>query len=289
MALISKRAFDLIVQEEVSSKALYEKKYRRPEWPGGASGVTIGIGYDVGAGVSSSAQLQRDWTGHIPQSMIDALVRCIGVTGARAKAMLPSVRPLVDVPWDAAMAVFEQSTLPKYYELARRALPNFDKLSLDCKGVLVSLVYNRGASFNNGGDRYSEMRAIRAHMQSGAFDKIPGELRAMKRLWPGVGGLIRRRDREAALFAEGLKNPVTKPENATTAVIVAAGGTVAEAERQKEGSSSSSIAAIVIITVVVAIAAFVVLRWLKKRKADELAPAPDQPKTPAADPDENAA
>jgi hypothetical protein len=42
------KAFDLTVSEEVASKAHYEAKLRNPEWPGGASGVTVGIGYDLG-------------------------------------------------------------------------------------------------------------------------------------------------------------------------------------------------------------------------------------------------
>ena len=53
--LISQAAIDLIVREEVSGKEVYERNYRRPEWPGGSSGVTIGIGYDVGAGVSEKS------------------------------------------------------------------------------------------------------------------------------------------------------------------------------------------------------------------------------------------
>ena len=37
----SQAAFDLIVAQEVSSKAYYEKNYRRPEWPGEQSGATV--------------------------------------------------------------------------------------------------------------------------------------------------------------------------------------------------------------------------------------------------------
>jgi hypothetical protein len=44
----SQAAIDLIVMEEVSSQAAYTKLYQGPTWPGGASGVTIGIGYDGG-------------------------------------------------------------------------------------------------------------------------------------------------------------------------------------------------------------------------------------------------
>lgn len=216
--LISQAAIDLIVSEEVTSKAVYESKYRRPEWPGGASGLTIGIGYDVGAGVSTKAQLWADWKGLIPDNMILRLEPAIGVTGQRAASLTAEIRNSVDVPWNAAMAVFEKVDVPRWYARCAKVLPNFDDLSLDCKGALLSLAYNRGASFDNDGDRYREMRAIKAHMAARAYSKIPAELRSMKRLWVGKGldGLLARREREAALFENGLKPGAAKTAPAPT-------------------------------------------------------------------------
>jgi GH24 family phage-related lysozyme (muramidase) len=72
---------------------------------------------------------------------------------------------------------------------------------------LVSLAYNRGASFSAPGERFLEMRNIRQHMEAKAFALIPGEFRAMKRIWagdPNLAGLLVRRDAEAALFERGL-------------------------------------------------------------------------------------
>jgi hypothetical protein len=45
---ISQETLDVIVAEEVSSKVTYQAHYQHPQWPGGASRVTIGIGYDCG-------------------------------------------------------------------------------------------------------------------------------------------------------------------------------------------------------------------------------------------------
>ncbi len=210
MNLISDAARDLIVAEEVSSKATYQARYQRPEWPGGGSGVTIGIGYDVGAGVRSVGQLRADWGNRIPDSMIEALVPCIGVTGSNASLLLASVRPKVNVPWEAAIGVFDAVDVPRWYAICKAALPNFEMLSLDCKGVLLSLAYNRGASFSKDGDRYIEMRAIKAHMIAKEFAKIPTELRLMKRIWPqqSMRGLVLRREHEARLFEQGLTVPV---------------------------------------------------------------------------------
>ena len=202
--LISQDAVDLIVDEEVSGKEIYERRYRHPEWPGGESGVTIGIGYDVG--YASTKELTNDWRGKIPDDMISVLMTCIGLTSGEASRILPSVRGKVDVPWDAAMSVFLYHDVPKWYGICRSKLPNFEELSQDCRGALVSLAYNRGPSFDSKGDRYREMRNIKALMASKDFHAIPAQFRSMKRLWAkqSMRGLVARREHEAVLFEHGL-------------------------------------------------------------------------------------
>jgi hypothetical protein len=58
------------------------------------------------------------------------------------------LREEVDVPWNAAMAAFTRVDVPRWHAICANALPNFDELSPDCKGALLSLTYNRGASFS---------------------------------------------------------------------------------------------------------------------------------------------
>lgn len=200
---ISQAAFDLIVNSEVSSRAVYERDYRRPERPGGASGITVGIGYDCG--YSSAAVIRKDWDGKISGAMVDVLCSVAGLKGTAAQNRLASIRNRVDVPWGAALDVFSNVSVPKYLRSCQ-ALPHFDELSQDCKGVLLSLVYNRGASFSQAGPRYVEMRAIKALMAARRFTFIPAELRKMKRLWttPSVRGVAIRREQEARLFERGL-------------------------------------------------------------------------------------
>ena len=202
MVKSSQAAIDLIVAEEVSSQAAYQKLYQHPEWPGGASGVTIGIGYDCG--YSTANTIQGDWGDKLPSAMVAALQAVAGIHGSPASSHAHELRGVVTVPWTAAMAVFIGRDMPKWEGIVSRALPNTDKLSPDSFGAIVSLTYNRGPSFDQGGDRYREMRAIKAHMATGQFAEIPGEFRSMKRLWPNVSGLQHRRDHEAALFEKGL-------------------------------------------------------------------------------------
>jgi GH24 family phage-related lysozyme (muramidase) len=200
---ISQRAFDLIVFFEVTSKQTYTQKYRKPIWPQGASGVTMGIGYDVG--YASRAQLWDDWRGIIPDQMIQALERAIGVTGTPAKALASALGGVVDVDWEAAISVHRNRVMPRWIALVERSLKNTAAIGPHSLGALVSLTYNRGASFGKDGDRYREMRTIKEHMAAKTFDKISDDFRAMKRLWPNVQGLQLRRDREAQLFEDGLK------------------------------------------------------------------------------------
>ena len=200
----SKKAIDLIVESEVTSKGYYEKHYRKPEWPGGAAGVTIAVGYALG--FANEAKLRNDWTGKIDDDMIDALIKYAGLTGEKAHAKLAEAREEIDIPWEAAYDVFENIDMPDWSAKVKKALPNTDKLSEDSFGALVSLAYNRGASFSKDGDRYKEMREIKENMANETFDQIPDCFREMKRLWPNVRGLQDRRDAEAKLFEAGLEN-----------------------------------------------------------------------------------
>lgn len=202
---ISQAAIDLIVDAEVTGESAYNRLYRTPTWPQGQSGVTIGIGYDVG--YVTATELHDDWDGQISDLMIAALEsRALGIQGPLAGHRAQELRSMVDVPWAAAMAVFSQRDVPKWIARVDAALPNTNLLSPDSLGSIVSLSYNRGTSYGLAGDRYREMRAIKADMAAKNFADIPAQIRSMKRLWRGtsVAGLVARREAEAVLFEKGL-------------------------------------------------------------------------------------
>jgi len=212
MSDISPRAEDFIIAEEVGDRRMYERSERFPTWPGGASGVTIGDGYDCG--YVTHDELDADWKGRISDAMLAALHSVVGIKGAAAAAAARSLRGVVDIPWDVATAVFKQNDVPKFVGRCRATLPNFDKLPPDCRGAIVSLAFNRGTSWaipiaKDPNQRFLEMREIKQAMIAERFDRIPAALRHMKRIWPpGTSGhedLTRRREREAVLFEQGLK------------------------------------------------------------------------------------
>lgn len=206
---ISERARDLIVAAEVTSEDVYKAKYRRPEWPGGGSGVTVGIGYDLG--MADRAKIIRDWQDRVSPEMLKVMASCAGVSGSAAKSLCAKVRNQILIEWDDAIAVFDDVDVPAWEKQVIRKIPKAADLNEDCLGVLVSLAYNRGASFDNSGDRYREMRAIKADVQSGNLDDVATQLRSMKRLWPDARGLRVRREDEAKLWEEGLESGDAAP------------------------------------------------------------------------------
>lgn len=141
--------------------------------------------------------------------MVAQLLLASGRKGMAAHAFVQQYGNSVTITWDQAMMEFMKRELPKQEAENRKALPHYDALPGDCAGALDSLTYNRGVGgYTLQGDRYREMRNIRAHMEARAFSLIPAEFMAMRRLWPVGGDLWRRREHEAALFSKGLQHGV---------------------------------------------------------------------------------
>ena len=193
---LSARGIEAIIRWETGGEAYYEPQ---PEWPGESSGVTIGIGWDLG--MTPATETTRAWAPHLTASTLAALVGVSGRTGEAAQTVLPYVRHLT-IPWAAAMAVFEDVTLPTWYLRTLRIYPQAEELPGDCTAALVSLVFNRGAALS--GDRRREMVAIQSLLKSGKLAEISSQFRQMTRLWPNSKGLRRRREEEADLFESGL-------------------------------------------------------------------------------------
>jgi len=197
---IPNRAIDLIVAFEVGDPAQYQAKYRHPIWPGAQSGVTVGVGYDLGHRAPSVIAI--DWEAH-PHHL--RLVTASGVIGPLAR---DAARRLADVAieWDLAREVFDQTSVIEHYRVARRVFaPGFATAPAVVQGALVSVVFNRGGSMV--GARRAEMRAIRDECLPRADRAcVAAQLRAMKRLWAGTDierGMSRRREAEAQLAEAG--------------------------------------------------------------------------------------
>lgn len=210
--MLNKKSLDLILDFEVGGGEHYYNKFlKSPVWPGEQSGVTIGVGYDVG--YVNKTEFANDWK-ELPQKDFDRLYKVVGIKGYQAKELSKRLKDIV-IPWELGLKVFMNKTVKKFYDLTQKTFPNFDKLPEDAKGGLVSLVFNRGAALE--GDRRREMKAIRDIMaRAQNFDEkilsqIADEIRSMKRIWRGGGiekGMNRRRDAEARIIETALSNPI---------------------------------------------------------------------------------
>lgn len=201
--IIPDECVSFIENEEDGSRAYYVKHYEHFEWPLGASGPTIGVGYDCGYVTVKEAI--ADWSGIVPDDTVNAICRATGLRGEAAEIFVRAHGGSVTITWEQAVAEFKQREVPKWFDRCRAVLPNFDALPPLCQGAILSLTYNRGAGgYENPGARNAEMRAIRADMIEKKFDRIPLQIVSMRRLWPRGGDLWKRRMHEAALFQKGL-------------------------------------------------------------------------------------
>ncbi|MBV7476781.1 hypothetical protein [Pseudomonas sp. PDM31] len=196
LLVVSKESFQFILDKEGYSKYPYV--------PAGASGVTIGYGYDLGQ--QSAFQVRQDLSQIYARSDIEILIGAIGRQGDQARSILSTVSHIsISEANSIALAIRMKK---RYAQLVIDAYPGVMELHPHCQGALLSLVVNRGISFTRPTtDSRLEMKQIYDDFLSRTPEKIPSRLRSMKRLWEGkagLGGLIIRREEEARLFERGL-------------------------------------------------------------------------------------
>lgn len=199
---ISKKSLEKIIEFEVSSKAYYEKRLMRPMWPGGSSGITIGIGYDLAHHTPS--QIRIDWFNNASPNEIEKLCSVSGLKGIAAKNALSKVSS-VSISYNEAVNVFFKKSIIKFAKVLKKTYPNIALLEPDAQGALLSLVYNRGGLIDNS-SRRREMKKIRDLIGITDYNGIAAELRSMKRLWnpTTAKGLINRREYEAKLVENAI-------------------------------------------------------------------------------------
>jgi hypothetical protein len=190
---ISQRAFDMIVAEEVTSKPYYIQHYQFPEWPGLSSGVTVGIGYDLGT--ASREKIASDWASLVLPDMLTIMMSCSGLTGNAGRIKCAEVKKAILISWEMAMTVFASRDVPQWTAAVLKAIPGAENLNGDLLGVLVDIAYNR------------ELKAIRFEVGQNRLASVPREISRMKRLWPGTLGLLRRCDHRIALWNYGMTQP----------------------------------------------------------------------------------
>jgi len=200
---IPKEAVALILSYEISDKCYYDRYLKKPTYPGGASGVTIGVGYDLG--YASRTKIAKDWGPYVSKEVLERLVDVAGKKRTDARNAVRHMKD-IEIPYDVAREVFVKVTLPNYIAQTKKAFPGSEDLNPLCFGALVSIVFNRGGSLR--GATRAEMKRIHDAIVAQhpelpkLYDYIADEVVAMKRLWyhKGLNGLLARRDSEAKLI-----------------------------------------------------------------------------------------
>ena len=194
---ISKEGYNLILKHEVGGGASYYSRYlARPCWPGGASGVTIGVGYDLG--YNTRSQIAADWKALSPD-IIARLQSVAGAKGTAAQRLTPTLRS-ISIPWDIAEKVYRERTIPRFARLTENAYRGTATMHPHAQSAMLSWVFNRGEGISSS-SRDIEKRAMRSDIPT-RVKLLPGHFRASKRIWIGRGldGLLRRREDEARLI-----------------------------------------------------------------------------------------
>lgn len=194
----------LITHFEVGGQSTYVRRYQRPICPAcmtTASGVTIGIGYDLRH--NSRNGILTTWASH---PYVNDLVTAQGLGKSQAVQATRRLQYVV-TSWPLAIEHFRTWGIKPHCNAARLAFgKNFDRFSPWTKDALCSLVYNRGSSMV--GERRSEMRFIRdvctklVDEPAVADGCVARQIRKQKRIWIGTsieGGMTSRRNSEGNL------------------------------------------------------------------------------------------
>lgn len=192
---LSDAGLELLLEHEVGGgKAYFDKYLSTPTWPGFESGITIGIGYDLG--YATETAFKTHWSA-LDEEILERLQKSLGVKGLNARPFVSAFKD-IKIEWDLALEVFKTHTCAQHTLNMLRFAPAAVDLPPDAQAALFSLVFNRGTSTK--GERRVEMAQIAQVISAGQPEKVPFLIRQMKRLWPQGSGLVRRREDEAKLW-----------------------------------------------------------------------------------------
>jgi hypothetical protein len=176
-----------------------------PYWPGGSSGITLGVGWD--AGYHTKDELAATWHKLDPQEM-SRLQQTSKLTGANAERLLPAVKAIV-TPKELALEVLREGLSTDYYPALSQLFPGFESLPAGAQVALISVIFNRGQGLGQepdwatakAVDRRWELREFQGDVQRRDLFAIYAHIDTMKRLWEtrGPRGLLLRRRDEGAL------------------------------------------------------------------------------------------
>lgn len=199
---VSKKGIEKLNYFETGGKEYYEKRLSNFTWPGGSSGVTVGVGFDCG--YYSRQEIIDTWTGYVNGNVIALMLEVQGLRGVQAKMRINEQMRRAYISYEVAVEVLLHKILPVEAVKTENTYPGVTALFPDAQAALLSLIYNRGTKLQDdpGETRRREMKAIAPLVIAKDYKGIAAQIILMKRLWEGqnMGGLLDRRDDEATLI-----------------------------------------------------------------------------------------
>ena len=169
-----------------------------PYWPGGASGVTLDPGIDLG---HADPELLRSlYQDHIPADLFELLESVLGLRGESAKAALASEPRLREISVSREQA---EESLPfaasSYWKSIADRFTTLrdDDIPGAVQTALLSLAYNRGA-------RNSRLEPLRGPMDARDWAAAADVIGGMQQDHP-LAGIQARRRREASFIRAELE------------------------------------------------------------------------------------
>jgi hypothetical protein len=190
-----------------------------PYWPKGDSGITVGVGWDLGQ--HSESEFLSAWAA-LDLATLGQLKIAIHKRGREAEVLVPRLKAIV-VPRNISLSVFRTSLEDSYYPMTLRLFPGVETLPTEVQVALVSLVFNRGVLLGRDPDwtkakeldRRWEIRRLQDDVKQRDLFAIYIRLGTMKRLWEKAGprGLLYRRRDEQHLIRPYVDQELRWEEN----------------------------------------------------------------------------
>ena len=194
-----------VIQQSIAFLLQEEAMPPHPYWPAGKSGVTIGVGWDIGQ--HTVAELASTWA-DLDRGDRSRLEAAAGITGPPAGALLASLKSL-SIPASISRKVLSQSVRAEWYPRTLKIFPGAEALPAEVQVALVSVLFNRGPGVGREPDWANatqvdarwEIREIRIDVRDRDMFALYAHLDTMKRLWEEAGprGVPLRRRAEGHL------------------------------------------------------------------------------------------
>jgi hypothetical protein len=137
---VTRGAVEFLIKVEDVPKHAY--------WPTGMSGVTLGVGWDMG--YHSLDELRQTWAS-LGTDVLARLAVAVGKKGRAAQALVPQLESIV-VPQSLSIQVLACSLDNFYYPFVIHLFPGLERLPPEVQIVFISIVFNRGPNMGRDPD-----------------------------------------------------------------------------------------------------------------------------------------